>query len=87
MKTVTVRLLHDSSIPSLRWCEPIGWEPKAEVNGEYADGSWWDDNEEVAGLVVLGNYTEGEDEIVTVDIDQIRIASCGDCKIIGKLDS
>lgn len=86
MKSVSVRLMHYSSIPGARWCEPVGWEPTNEIEGaEHQEkGSWWDDQEEVAGLVcfVSGN----EDDEIEVSLDDLRIASCGDCRVIGKVD-
>ena len=53
--TLKVRLLHRSSVPHARWCEPVGWEPGNEIEGaEFLDGSWWSDHEEEAGLLLLG---------------------------------
>jgi hypothetical protein len=83
-KTVTVRLLHESSIPGARWCEPIGWKPSNEIEGaEFSDGSYWEETEEVAGFVCFADGCK-EDEI-EVSLDDLRIASCGDCKVLGKV--
>ena len=95
-KTVTVRITHGSSIPGACWCQPVGWEPANEREGaSYIDGSWYDDDgddaaPEVAGLVWFGNpeeYEGDEDQelVIEVSIDDLRIASCGDCKVIGEV--
>jgi hypothetical protein len=87
-KTVRVRLLHNASIPSARWCSPIGWEPRNTVEGaEFADGSWWTDDEEAAGLVWFGDRNAyGAEEAIDANIDDIRVASCGDCRVIGTVE-
>ncbi len=83
--TVTVRLLHNASIPNARWCEPVGWEPANVVGGsEWVDGAWWDDYEQAAGLVWFGHpYEYGANEVVEANLDDLRVASCGDCRVIG----
>jgi len=88
IKTVTVRMLHHSSIPNARWCEPVGWEPANEVEGaETYDGSWWDESEEIAGLVWFGDRDAYEmDEVAEVDLADLRVASCGDCRVIGEVE-
>lgn len=83
---VKVRVLHSSSIPNARWCEPVDWEPANEIDGaEYIDGSWWDATEEVAGIVTFDSdaNTLLDDECIEVPLDSLRIASCGDCRVIG----
>lgn len=87
-KTVKVRLLHNSSIPSARWCEPIDWQPANEIAGaEPCDGSWWSDDEQVAGLVWFGDRNAyGANEVIHADLDDIRVASCGDCRVIGEVE-
>lgn len=83
-KTVKVRLLHNAAIPAARWCEPVGWEPANVVEGsEMADGSWWDDNEETAGLVWFGDQNAyGANEVIEANLDSLRVASCGNCRVI-----
>ncbi len=82
-----VRLMHNASIPGARWCEPIGWEPSNVIEGaEMQDGTWWDDDNEVAGLVWFGDVNAyGTQEIIVTDIDDLRVASCGDCRVIGEV--
>lgn len=86
---VKVKILHDSSIPNSRWCEPIDWEPANEIDGaEYTDGSWRDATEEVAGIVTFDAHAvlESEDAIVEVPLDSLRVATCGDCRVIGPVE-
>lgn len=87
-KTIRVRLLHNASIPSARWCEPIGWEPANEIAGaELVDGAWWDADEQVAGLVWFGERDAyGHEEVIDVTLDDLRVASCGDCRVIGEVE-
>lgn len=83
-KTVTVRLMHNTTLTRTRWCVPVGWEPTNNLTGaEFVDGSWWDDQEEVAGLVCFAEGDEGDE--IEVSLDDLRVASCGDCKVIGKV--
>jgi len=85
--TVTVRLLHYASIPNARWCEPVGWEPTNAVKGsELVDGAWWDDDNQTAGLVWFGDlYTYGANEVMQASLDDLRVASCGNCRVIGEV--
>lgn len=80
--TVKVRLGHRSSIPGARWATPVGWEPTNEIEGsEFLDGSWWDETEETAGLVC---FTPGDDgDQIDAPTDEVRVASTGDCRVIG----
>lgn len=83
-KTVQVQLLHSASVPGARWCSPIGWVPGNEIIGSvYEDGSWWDDSEETAGLIVLRAASEyGWGDKAEVDVNDLRVASCGDVQIV-----
>lgn len=73
-----------SSISGARWCQPVGWEPQNEVEGaEFVDGSWWGETEEEAGLVRWSDGDEGEE--IEVDADDLRVASCGDCRVIAEV--
>lgn len=87
-KTLKVRLLHNASIPGARWCEPIGWEPVNEVEGsELVDGAWWDADEQTAGLVWFGHPDSyGANEVAEVSLDDLRVASCGDCRVVGEVE-
>jgi len=83
-KTLTVILQHRSSIAGARWCEPVGWEPQNEIeNAEFVDGGWWGDEEqgELAGLVCWSEGDEGEQ--IECRLDDLRVASTGDCRVIG----
>jgi hypothetical protein len=86
-KALTVRLMHNAAIPNARWCEPIGWTPSNEIDGsELSDGAWWDDDEQTAGLVWFGHPDEfGAGEVIEANADDIRVASCGDCRVIGEV--
>lgn len=86
-KTLKVRLLHNASIPNARWCEPIGWTPANEVKGaEFDNGCWWDGDEEAASLVWFGHPNEyGANEVMQANLDDLRVASCGDCRVIGEV--
>lgn len=90
-KTLTVRLAHHSSIQGARWATPVGWEPANQIEGaEYAgDGSWWEgsgeeSNQQAAGLVCWAEGDEGEE--IEVAADDLRVASCGDCRVIGPVE-
>ncbi len=85
--TVRVRLMHDASIPGARWCEPIGWEPANVIEGsELDDGAWWDADEQTAGLVWLGDRNAyGAAEVIEANISDLRVASCGDFRVIGEV--
>jgi hypothetical protein len=79
--------MHDASIPGARWCVPIGWEPRNVVDGaEYTDGSWWSEAEEEAGLIWFGDRNAyGAQEVIQASPDDLRVASCGDCRVIGEV--
>lgn len=82
--TLTVKLGHRSSISGARWCQAVGWEPRNEVTGAaFADGSWWSEQDEDAGLVCFADGEEGDE--VEVDIDDLRVASCGNCRVIAEV--
>lgn len=84
-KTLTIWLKHSASIPNARWCEAVDWEPRNEIDGaDYLDGGWWDDDGNVAGLVWFGDTSEHQPgEEIEVSLDDLRVASCGDCRVIG----
>lgn len=80
-----VVLKHRSSIPGARWCEPVGWEPGNKIEGaEFVDGSWWGADSEEAGLVYFGDGEEGD--TVEATFADLRLVSCGDCKVIGEVE-
>lgn len=82
-KTVRIRLGHRSSIPMAWWCEPIDWEPSNEIEGaEWCDTGWWDAEENVAGIVVFGDFSNDGREVFDVDLDELRVVSCGNCRIL-----
>ncbi len=86
---VRIRLLHNAAIPGARWCEPIGWEPANDVPGaEVYEGGWWDADSQVAGLVWFGEvYAYGSGEVIDADPAALRVASCGDCRVIGAVEA
>jgi hypothetical protein len=78
-KTVTVKLNHNSSIPQARW------EPTNEVEGaEFLDGSWWGVSNEEAGLVCFVRGDEGDE--IEVSLDDLRVVSTGNCRVISKVE-
>jgi hypothetical protein len=80
--TVTVVLCHCSKFPGARWCEPVGWEPANELYGtEYADGAWWADGDEEAGLLCFVEGKEGQE--LQVSPGDLRVALSRDCQVIG----
>lgn len=85
--TVTVLLGHRSSIAGARWCRPVGWTPSNQIDGAdwHDDGAWLSEDSEEAGLVVLG-HDGSEGETVTVGLDDLRVASSGDCRVIGPVE-
>jgi hypothetical protein len=87
MKKYTVVLGHNSSLPGRpRWCEAKGWAPANEIAGaEYVDGAWWTDVENVAGLVCFADAGD-EGDVVEVDADDLRVAACGDCRVLGPVE-
>lgn len=85
MTKLTVKLNHKSSIPGARWCTPVGWEPTNEIAGaEFLDGSWWGESQEEAGVICFADGDEGGE--IEVEVDELRIAACGDCRVIGALE-
>ena len=88
-KVVEVVVRHRSSVPGARWCEPKGWAPTNLIEGaEYvADtGSWWDPSEEAAGILVWTAPDAVKGDVATVSLDDLRVASCGDCRVIGRVE-
>jgi hypothetical protein len=84
---VEVEVCHASSIPGARWCRPVGWSPRNAIDGaEWSDGdgAWLDENGDAAGIVVYGDHAEGDR--VTVALDDLRVASCGDCRVVGEVE-
>jgi len=83
--TVKIRLLHKSSLPGARWCEPIGWEPVNVIEGSIQEeGAWWDgNNENTAGLCWFGEPGEnGHNDVVEVPLAELRVVSCGECRVL-----
>lgn len=84
-KQLKISVNHRSSIPGARWCTPVGWEPANEINGaEFLDGSWWSDHEEEAGIVYFGEASDGDE--IEVSPNDLRVASTGDCRVIGRVE-
>jgi hypothetical protein len=84
---LTVEVGHSSSIAGAKWCRPIGWTPKNAIEGadwDDGDGVWWNDDAEAAGIVIFGHGATGDR--VTVGLDDLRVASSGDCRVIGEVE-
>lgn len=71
MKTVKVRLLHNTH-PSLLacWCEPVGWEPATVIDGQF---------------YVRDRRNHHVGDVVEVNLDDLRVASSLDVRVIGKV--
>ena len=81
-----IRINHKSSVSGASWCTPIGWEPDNQIEeAQFVDGSWWSDVEEEAGLLYFGEAQEGEE--IEASFADLRVASCGDCRVIGEVES
>ena len=85
---VRIRLGHQSSIQGAIWCEPVGWTPANEIEGaDWCEGAWLDDESSVAGLVWFHDgVPHDEDDVLAVELDDLRVASCGDCRVIGEVE-
>lgn len=87
-KTVTVIVLHQSSIPGATWVTPKGWEPANKISGaEFVEGSWWGDDSEEAGLVAWNlpeDAAEGDE--IDIDLSELRVALCGDCRVLAAVE-
>ena len=82
---VEVKVGHRASIAGARWCRPVGWSPRNRVEGADwcdEDGAWTTEDGEAAGIVVFGHDDE-EGDTVTVGLDDLRVVSSGDCRVIG----
>ena len=80
-----VLINHKSSVSGASWCTPIGWEPDNRIEGaEFIDGSWWSDDCQKAGLLFFGEATEGEQ--IEATFADLRVASCGNCRVIGEVE-
>jgi hypothetical protein len=84
--TMKIRINHKSSVSGASWCTPIGWEPDNQIEeAEFVDGSWWSEESEEAGLLYFGEAQEGEE--IEASFADLRVASCGDCRVIGEVES
>ena len=86
---VTVLVRHRCSIPNARWCRPVGWSPRNRIEDAdwYDDDSaWLDDDGEAAGLVLFCDEEVSDGDTVTVGLDELRVASSGDCRVIGPVE-
>ena len=82
--TYEVEIGHRSSIAGAYWCKPIDWAPANQIDAaEFIDGSWWTDDEEIAGIVCFQQGEKGD--CIEVTLDDLRVASCGDCRIIAEI--
>lgn len=87
--SVAVKVRHCSSIPHARWCSPVGWSPRNAIEGAEwhdEDAAWLDDDGEAAGLVLFCGQEVSEGDTVTVELDELRIVSSGDCRVIGPVE-
>ena len=83
---ISVVVGHRSGIAGARWCRPIGWSPRNRIEGadwSDEDGAWLTEEGEAAGIVVFTEDEEGE--TVTVGLDDLRVASSGDCRVAGNV--
>jgi hypothetical protein len=83
---LTVSVGHRSGIAGAHWCRPVGWSPRNRVEGaDWSDegGAWTTEDGEAAGIVVFGHDEEGD--TVTVEVDDLRVASSGECRVIDEV--
>lgn len=86
---VEVLVCHDSSIAHARWCRPVGWSPRNRVEGadwDDADGVWIDEDGEAAGIVLYGHDDANKGDTVAARLDDMRVVSCGDCRVLGSVE-
>lgn len=69
-RTVTVRLLHNASIPTARWCEPVGWEPANVIEGSELAQHAQMGLTRVIGYTLDGCEVAGEEEGSALEIRQ-----------------
>jgi hypothetical protein len=80
-----IRVNQKSSVSGASWCVPVGWEPDNQIEGaEFVDGSWWTEESEEAGLLYFGDGEAGTE--VEATFADIRVASCGNCQVIGEVE-
>ena len=59
-----------------RWCDPIGWDPETPESLQdciWRDGAWWDDDEEVAAMIVYDDGDLKTGQIVEREIKDIAV--------------
>lgn len=84
MERFRIRIGHPSPMVGARWCQPVGWTPENVVAGsEFSEGSWRDHGRETAALVYFTPLEEGQE--VDVELDDLRVATCDEWKIIAKV--
>lgn len=80
-----ILILHRTSISGAAWCKPVGWRPENVVaGGEYVDGSWWDEDGEVAGLAYYTDAEEGSE--IEVDPNYIVLLGTPDMNDLGPVE-
>lgn len=81
MTTCQIRVGHPTPMIGAHWVEPVGWTPANEVPGaEFRNGSWWNGDEEVAGIACFTQEDFGA--VSDVAVEDLRVVACGEWKIL-----
>ena len=81
MDAFRIKIGHQSPMVGAHWCHPIGWSPANKISDtKFENGAWRNDDGEVAGIVYFTPLNEGEE--VEVDLDDLRVAACGEWEIL-----
>lgn len=81
MEAVRIRIGHQSPMVGAHWCHPINWVPANRISdAKFENGAWRSGNDEIAGIVYFTPLDEGEE--VEVELDDLRVAACGEWRII-----
>jgi hypothetical protein len=92
---LTVEIGHTSAIAGAKWCRPVGWSPRNVIEGadwDDTEGVWWGDDGEAAGIIAFGDdfaerfASRPRSFVTTVRLDDLRVASCGQCRVIGEVE-
>ena len=81
MDAFRIKIGHQSPMVGAHWCHPIGWSPANKISDtKFENGAWRNRDGEVAGIVYFTPLDEGEE--VEVDLDDLRVAACGEWQIL-----
>jgi hypothetical protein len=84
-KTVKVEILHRAGRPHAWWARPLGWKPISPAGEEswvLDGGSLWSEQEEEAGIALLGGTSLDEGDVLNVPLSELVWLESGTCKIL-----